>query len=317
MNIAAGGANPGRAVYIKKRIVRSRLMLTLYAMPFLAFIIMFSYVPLYGWSYAFYKVIPGVSLANSKYVGFYNFQYILKDLRNIRQVLSNTFIFYGLNLLNSVVPVMLAILLSELPGKKYPKLVQTTTTLPNFISWVIVYSFAFNLFSNQGLLNNILVTLGVIEKPKIWFLQSPNAVYWFQNILSLWKSAGWSSIIYLAAITGIDTELFDAASVDGAGRINKIIHITLPGVAPTYAVLLLLSAGNMLNVGFDQYFLFKNPLTIKYIQVLDLYIYQVGLQGSVDYAYSTAIGVIKTFVSVIMLFTVNYISKKVRGSNLI
>jgi len=291
-------------------------MLTLYALPFLAMIILFSYVPLYGWSYAFYKVIPGVSLANSKFVGWYNFVYIMKDLRNISQVLANTFIFYGMQLANSVVPVLIAVLISELPGKRYPKLVQTTTTLPNFISWVIVYSFAFNLFSNQGLLNNILVTFGVVEKP-ILLLQSPNAVYWFQNALSLWKSAGWSAIIYLAAITSIDGELFDAASVDGAGRINKIIHITLPGVAPTYAVLLLLSAGNMLSVGFDQYLLFSNPLTLKYIQVLDLYIYRVGLQGSVDYAYATAIGMIKTAVSVIMLFTVNYISKKVRGANLI
>lgn len=299
----------------KKRIVRSRLMLTLYALPFLVVIVMFSYVPLIGWSYAFFKIVPGVSLANSKFVGWFNFQYILRDIKNILQVLKNTFVFYGLQLLNSVIPVLFAVMISELPGRRYKKLVQTMMTLPNFISWVIVYSFAFNLFSNQGLMNNILVSLGIFQKPYL-ILQDGDAVYWFQNLLSIWKTAGWSSIIYLAAITGIDGELFDAASVDGAGRINKILHVTLPGVAPTFAVLLLLSAGNMLSVGFDQYLLFSNPFTTKNIQVLDLYIYKVGLQ-SFDYAYATAIGMIKTVVSVIMLFTVNAISKKTGGSSLI
>jgi len=299
----------------KKRIVRSRLMLTIYAIPFLVLIFMFSYVPLVGWSYAFFKFVPGVPLADSRFVGWFNFQYILRDMRNITQVLKNPFIFYGLQLLNSVIPVLLAILISELPGKRYKKLVQTTTTLPNFISWVIVFSFAFNLFSNQGVVNNVLVGLGVIEKPYL-VLQDGSAVYWFQNVLSIWKNTGWTAIIYLAAITGIDGELYDAASVDGAGRINKIFHITIPGVAPTYAVLLLLSAGNMLSVGFDQYLLFDNPFTRMRIQVLDLYIYFTGII-SFDYAYATAIGMIKTLVSVIMLFTVNFISKKVRGSSLI
>jgi ABC-type polysaccharide transport system permease subunit len=301
----------------KKRVVRSRLILTLYALPFIVLIIMFSYVPLAGWSYAFFQVRLGQPLMNSKFVGWFNFQYIFRDFRNITQVLKNTFVFYGLQLLNSVVPVALAIMISELPGRRYKKLVQTTTTLPNFISWVIVYSFAFSLFSSQGLVNSILVSLGVMEKPYL-ILQDGGAVYWFQNVLNIWKNAGWSSIIYLAAITGIDGELYDAASVDGAGRVNKIFHITLPGIAPTYAVLLLLSAGNMLSVGFDQFLLFDNPFTRTNVQVLDLYIYFVGLQSTVpDIAYATAIGMIKTVVSVIMLFAVNFISKKVRGSSLI
>lgn len=303
------------AVRGKKRIVRSRLILTLYALPFLVLIVMFSYVPLVGWSYAFYKFIPGVALADSRFVGWFNFEYILRDIKNITQVLQNTFVFFGLQLVNSVIPVFLAVMISELPGKRFKKLVQTTTTLPNFISWVIVYSFAFNLFSSQGLVNSALLSLGILEKPYM-ILQDSDAVYWFQNLLSIWKTAGWSSIIFLAAISGIDSELFDAASVDGAGRISKIIHVTLPGIAPTYAVLLLLSAGNMLSVGFDQYLLFDNPFTRRNIQVLDLYIYNVGLQ-SLDYAYATAIGMIKTVVSVIMLFTVNLISKKARGSSLI
>jgi len=305
------------AVRRKKRVERGRLMLTLYALPFLVLIIMFSYVPLVGWSYAFFQVRLGLPLANSKFVGLANFQYILKDLRNITQVMKNTFVFYGLQLLNSVVPVALAVMISEIPGRRYKKLVQTTTTLPNFISWVIVYSFAFSLFSNQGLINNILVSLGIIEKPYL-ILQNSGAVYWFQNVLTIWKNAGWSSIIYLAAITSIDGELYDAASVDGAGRVNKILHITMPGIAPTYAVLLLLSVGNMLSVGFDQYLLFDNPFTRVNIQVLDLYIYFVGLQSSApDIAYATAIGMLKTVVSVILLFTVNFISKKMRGSSLI
>lgn len=311
---------PARGVPVarrRKRIERSRLMLTLYALPFLVLVVMFCYVPLLGWSYAFFQVRLGLPLANSKFVGLANFQYILRDLRNVRQVLNNTFVFYGLQLLNSVVPVVLAVMISEVPGRRYKKLVQTTTTLPNFISWVIVYSFAFSLFSSQGLVNDILVSLGVIEKPYL-ILQNRGAVYWFQNTMTIWKNSGWTSIIYLAAITGIDGELYDAASVDGAGRVNKIFHITLPGIAPTYAVLLLLSAGNMLTVGFDQYLLFDNPFTRTNIQVLDLYIYFVGLQSSApDIAYATAIGMLKTVISVILLFTVNFISKKVRGSSLI
>ncbi|MDR0730182.1 MAG: ABC transporter permease subunit [Treponema sp.] len=300
---------------ISSKINKSRLSLTLMALPFVVFVFAFSYVPLHGWIYAFYDYIPGVPLFKNEFIGFDNFAYILKDIANIRRVLLNTFAFYFLGLAASVIPVILAIMLTECGSSGFKKLVQTTTTLPNFISWVIVFSLAYNMFYSEGVLNRILLGLGIIREP-ILLLASGDAVYLFQALLGVWKGAGWGSIIYLAAIAGIDTELYEAAAIDGAGRWGRIRHITLPGIAPTYIVLLLLQISNLLSVGLEQYLVFSNNMTQRKIEVLDFYVYRVGLANR-DYSYSIGIGALKTIISVILLFSVNKLSKKVRGESII
>jgi ABC-type polysaccharide transport system permease subunit len=289
--------------------------MTLLALPFVLYIIAFAYVPVHGWLYAFFDFRPALPLFRNEFVGWLNFKHMLVDMRNIGRVLSNTLIFFGLDMLTSVVPVILAILLSEMPSKRFKKIVQTVTTLPHFISWVILFSFAFNLFSFDGLINQVLTHFNLISKPSS-VLMSLDSVYWFQTALRVWKSAGWGAIIYLAAISGIDSELYDAASVDGAGRLDKIRHITLPGVAATYFVLLVLSISNMLSVGLEQYLVFYNGFVAPRIEVLDYYLYRIGLMSN-DYSYSIAVGITKTFISLFLLFTANTLAKKVRGDAII
>ncbi|MDR1061334.1 MAG: ABC transporter permease subunit [Clostridiales bacterium] len=298
-----------------KKIDPARLRLTLLALPFVAFIIAFSYVPVHGWLYSLFDYRPALPLFDNEFVGLANFKTIIDDMRNTGRVLGNTLIFFGLDILTSVVPVILAILLSEVRSRKFKKLVQTTTTLPYFISWIIIFSFAFNLFSFDGLVNQIITAFNPDAVPSS-VLINKDVVYQFQTALRLWKNAGWSAIVYLAAIAGIDSELYDAASVDGAGRMRKILHITLPGVAPTFFVLLILSISSMLSSGLDQYLVFYNSIVASKLEVLDYYVYKIGLMRS-DYSYAIAVGISKTFISLLLLFSANWLAKKVRGASII
>ena len=289
--------------------------LLLWLLPFLVFVVLFSYVPLFGWSIAFFQYTPGSSLSAENFVGLKYFRQFFMDTVDMWRVIKNTLIFAVLGLVTMPLPMIFAILLNEVPHKGFSKFVQSITTFPNFISWVIVYSLAFSLFSTEGVINSILMGMGIISKPTN-VLSSTSAVYWFQTCLGIWKGLGWSSIVYLAAISGIPQELYEAASVDGAGRFQQMLHVTLPGIAGTFVVLLLLSIGNFISVGFDQYFIFQNPVTLKRLEVLDLYVYRLGLINK-SYSYSTAIGMIKSLISLVMIFGTNQLAKKIRGNSII
>ena len=290
----------------------------LYVMPFIILVLIFSYYPLYGWVYAFYDYKPPAPLSKDLFVGFKWFHYMVDNevkRKQILQVLMNTFAVSGLSMLFSWFPMMFAVFLNEIKCKPYKKFVQTVTTLPNFISWVLVYSIAFCVFNSTGVVNSLLTTWGVIEKP-IMFLQSSKHV-WFKMWLWLtWKNAGWAAIMYIAAITGIDEELIDAAKVDGANRWKTIWHITIPSILPTYLVLLFLNMANFLSNGMEQFFVFQNSFNTKYIQVLDLYVYNLAM-GNGGYSLSTAIGVLKSLISIILLCAMNGISKLTRGEGFI
>nr|WP_300843334.1 ABC transporter permease subunit [uncultured Acetatifactor sp.] len=289
--------------------------LLLWLLPFLVFVVLFSYVPLFGWSIAFFQYTPGSSLSAENFVGLKYFRQFFMDTVDMWRVIKNTLIFAVLGLVTMPLPMIFAILLNEVPHKGFSKFVQSITTFPNFISWVIVYSLAFSLFSTEGVINSILMGMGIISKPTN-VLSSTSAVYWFQTCLGIWKGLGWSSIVYLAAISGIPQELYEAASVDGAGRFQQMLHVTLPGIAETFIVLLLLSIGIFICVGFDQYFIFQNPVTLKRLEVLDLYVYRLGLINK-SYSYSTAIGMIKSLISLVMIFGTNQLAKKIRGNSII
>ena len=290
----------------------------LYVLPFIVLVLIFAYYPLYGWVYAFYDYKPPTPLSESTFVGFKWFHYMIDNdikRKQILQVLMNTFAVSGLSMLFSWFPMMFAVFLNEIKCKPYKKFVQTVTTLPNFISWVLVYSIAFCVFNSTGVVNSLLTSWGVIEKP-IMFLQSSKHI-WFKMWLWLtWKNAGWAAIMYIAAITGIDEELIDAARVDGANRWKTIWHITIPSILPTYLVLLFLNMANFLSNGMEQFYVFQNNFNKDYIQVLDLYVYNLAM-GSGGYSLSTAIGVLKSLISIILLCSMNAIAKLTRGEGFI
>ena len=229
-------------------------------------------------------------------------------------MLRNTFALSLIGLLFSPLPVVFAILINEIKSSKFRKLVQTFTTLPNFISWIVVFTLTFAMFSADGMVNGVLRKFGAetIMNPL-----GNNEIAWgFQWALATWKSLGWNAIIYIAAITGIDSELYDAVHVDGANRWQTIWHVTVPGLYSTFFVLLLLQISNILSNGFDQYFVFYNPLTADKLEVLDYYVYKIGVLTN-NYPQSIALGMFKTIISVTLLFGANKLSQKMRGESIV
>lgn len=295
---------------------KKRYILLAMAIPFMLMVFLFNYMPLMGWILAFFEYRPGVPLNQNEFVGFKYFIEFINDPIDTYRVMKNTLIFAGINLVLSVLPMMFAVLLNELKVMRFKKLVQTATTLPNFVSWVIVFSITFSFFSTDGLLNSVLKTFGLLNTPTN-VLADGGAVYWFQTVLSQWKGLGWASIIYVASISSIDQELYEAAAMDGAGRFGAALHITLPGLLPTYFVLLLLNIGNFLNLGMEQYLVYKNALTADNIEVLDLYVYRLGLLTTGGYSAGVAVGILKSVVSILLLFTANTAAKKIRGTSII
>lgn len=286
----------------------------LIAIPFMIFTFMFSYVQLFGWIIAFSDYRLGMRLTHINIIGFEHFEKIVRHSSETIRILRNTLVMSGLGLLTSPVAIVFAILLNELRGRKYKRFVQTTTILPHFISWIVVFGIAFSFFSLNGLVNTVLEQLG-LERSRHGLLGDRDNVWFFQLGLAMWKGLGWSAIIYLAAITGIDQDLYEAARVDGAGKLRCVWHITVPGVMPTYFVLLVLAISNILNSGFDQYFVFFNPLVAERIEVLDYYIYKIGILVG-DLPYATVLGMLRSLIGVFLLFFANLASKKVRGQSL-
>ncbi|MBS4792168.1 MAG: sugar ABC transporter permease [Clostridium sp.] len=301
----------------KKKLDQGKRMF-LYMLPFLLLCFAFSYFPLHGWIYSFYDYKPPLKLSQCNFMGLRWFKMIFGNPAQVRQlfiVMRNTFAMSFLNIATSVLPLFFAVFLNEIKCKWFRKMVQTLTTIPNFISWVLVYAVAFCLFSNTGMVNTVFQNLGVILKP-IKFLDSDSHTYIAMLLWSTWKGLGWGAIMYLASIAGIDQEMYEAARVDGAGRFQLMRYITLPELMPTYFVMLMLSVANFLNNGMDQYFVFQNAFNKAHIQVLDLYVYNIGMTGS-SLSLATAINMLKSLISVTLLMAVNRISKKIRGVSLV
>ena len=291
----------------------------LYILPFLILVALFSYFPLYGWIYAFHDYRPPFPIGPDTYVGFKWFNTIISNpvrLNNVLRVLRNTFVMSGISLFFSWFPMVFAVFLNEIKCKPFRKFVQTVTTLPNFISWVLVFAFAFSLFGTNGAVNSVLQSMGLISKP-ISFLKSTDHI-WFKMWLWLtWKNAGWAAIMYLAAISGIDEQMIEAAKVDGATRMQIIRHITIPSLLPTYFVIVMLNLANFLSNGMEQYYVFQNAFNMDYIEVLDLYVYNLSTSGTGMYPLSTAISILKSAVSIVLLFLTNGVSKLIRGEGFI
>lgn len=300
-----------------KRLHRRRKIdykLFLMALPFVIFLIMFYYVQLFGWVYAFFDFKPGVSILSQKFIGLANFQRLFSPGSNFPLAFRNTLIYGLLGILTSPVPVAFAIMISELRSNTLSRVIQTITSFPNFISWILVYAVAFMIFSNDGFMNTALAKLG--NQNPVNVLGNPRIAYVLQMLLGLWKGTGWCAIIYLAAISGIDHELYDAAAIDGANRFQRLFHITWQGIKPTFFILLVLNVSGLVSAGFDQYYVFFNPLVSDKLEVIATYVYRVGL-GNGEYSFATAMGMFQSVISVILLFLVNFMAKKVTGSSIV
>ncbi|GHU84355.1 sugar ABC transporter permease [Spirochaetia bacterium] len=298
----------------KKRGIREFL----YILPFIIIVAVFAYYPLYGWMYAFFDYRPPMPLSLDSFVGLKWFKSLVENPTKIAQIVSimrNTFAMSGITVGTSWLPLLFAVFLSELKCKPFRNIVQTVTTLPNFISWVLVYAIAYSMMNSNGLFNGVMMKLGVIKEP-ILFLRSSEHVWLTQWLWLTWKNLGWAAIMYIAAISGIDAEMYEAAKVDGASRMQTIIHITIPSLLPTYFVLLLLAISNFLSNGMEQYFVFQNAFNREYIQVLDLYVYNLAM-GSGAYSVSTALSILKSVISVVLLFGANGLSKWFRGESIV
>ncbi|ALS26665.1 sugar ABC transporter permease [Paenibacillus sp. 32O-W] len=278
------------------------------SLPFVVWVFVFQYIPIWGWTMAFQNFKPGRSFFEQQWVGFDHFATLFGDER-FYLVLRNTLAMSFMGLVAGFTfPILFAVLLNELKNGLFKRFAQTVSYLPHFVSWVVVAGIVTKMLAVDGTFNQLLLSVGLIEQPVQWMAKGE----YFWGIVTasdLWKELGWNSIIYLAAISGIDPELYEAARVDGAGRIRQIWHITLPGIRTTVTVLLIMSIGHLISIGFEKQFLLGNPLVQDYAMVLDLYALNYGL-GMGRYSFGTAIGMFNSVVSVILLFAANGLFKR-------
>ena len=290
-----------------KEIKRQKVLL-FWAAIIVAYGVIFYYLPLAGWAMAFQNYKPKLGILHSEFVGLEKFRTLFSDMTFIR-VIRNTLAMGVINLVVTfVTAIAFAILLKEIRSHIGKKVVQTISYLPQFLSWIIVTGILHDMLSGTGIVNEVLVNLHIIKQPINFFAHT--SYFWpivaFANV---WKETGWNAIIYLAAITAIDPSLYEAASIDGAGRWNKIKYVTLPGIKPTIMILLLMNVGNVLNAGFEIQYLLGNGLVQRVSQTIDIYVLKWGISQG-DYAIGTAAGIFKSAVSIILIMIANQIAKR-------
>ncbi len=281
-------------------------------LPVIIYIAIFAYKPMYGILIAFQNFRPAVGMAGSKWVGFEHFTRFFSDF-NFFRILRNTFsisicsIIFGFP-----APIILALLINEIKNTKFKRTVQTVSYMPYFVSMVVICGLVKTFCQSDGMITDIVVALGGERKnllaDKSWFYP----IYIVSNI---WQYIGWDSIIYLAALAGIDQEQYEAARVDGAGRLRQMWNITLPGLMPTIIILFILKMGGILNVGFEKILLLYSPTTYEVADVISTYVYRIGILEA-NFSYSTAIGLFNSIVNIIFLCATNLISKKLNETSL-
>lgn len=289
-----------------KEIKRQKFLLICSAL-FVIYGIMFYYLPLGGWIMAFQNYKPKDGLLHSAFVGLDKFKFLFTDATFLR-VIRNTLAMGVLNLVTSfIMAIVFAILLNEITSKIWKKSVQTISYLPHFLSWIIVTGIMHDALSTTGIINEILMKLHLINT-EINFFAHQKYFWPIVAFANLWKETGWNAIIYLAAITAIDPCLYEAASIDGAGRWAKIRYITLPGIKSTIMILLLMNVGNVLNAGFEVQYLLGNGLVQNVSQTIDIYVLKWGISQN-DYSLGTAAGIFKSVVSIILIVIANQLAK--------
>jgi len=290
-----------------KKIIRQRYLFAM-SMPFIIWVVIFSYLPLAGWFMAFKNYKPNLGILASEWVGLRYFKEFLMETR-FYEILRNTVVMGSLNIFfGTLCAILLAVMLNEVRGNLFKRTIQTVSYLPHFISWVIVSNIFYTLLSvDQGIVNNLLLNTGITSEPVNWL--SNGKLFWLIiTIAQVWKEMGWNAIIYLAAITSIDQNLYEAGEMDGLGRLGKIRYITLPGIMPTIVLLMVLNIGNLFNAtGFDPSYLMGNNMTLLYSDNLAVYTYRYGLQMS-RFSMSASLSIFTSAVSLLLLFAANKLS---------
>ena len=284
---------------------------TLYIMiiPFMIYTFIFSYYPLSGWIMAFQNYKPAKGYSGSPFVGFDQFKFLFKDIEFWRSV-RNTL---GMSIMNLVFgflfAIVFALLLNEIKSLKFKRFTQTASYLPHFLSWIIVCSLVSNMLStDDGMINNFLMSIGLIKKPVLW-LGEQKYFWWITTFANIWKETGWNSIIYIAAIAGIDQSLYEAADLDGANRFQKMWHVTLPGIKSTIIVLLIMNLGWVLNASFEVPYILGSGLLQDVSQTIDIFVLKYGMSIG-NYSLATAAGIFKSVISLVLVFSTNAISNK-------
>ncbi|WP_167859119.1 ABC transporter permease [Paenibacillus cymbidii] len=276
-------------------------------------LILFQFVPLWGWLMAFKDYNIGLSLWDAKWVGLKHFKALLEHDDFIKD-LRNNFAMNTMQLVaGTVTAIGLAVILSELRSKSFVRIVQTMTYLPHFVSMVVVANiFVMLLSPDDGLINTLLIKMGIIDKG-IFFFGKPTWFWVLHTIIITWKGFGWSAILYLAAISGIDPSLYDAAQVDGASRWQRVTFIILPSIMPTVILLLILGIGNLVTGGFESQFLLGNVINAEYSEVISILALRLGLNGG-DFSFGTAVGIFNSVVSMTLVLIVNSIARRYQAN---
>ena len=299
----------------------SQWQLMLMSVPMLLYVLLFNYAPMWGWLEAFkdYSSKSALATGNAPWIGLGNFDFLFNDplvktdfLLSIR----NTLAMSVINLVfGTVSSILLAVLLNELRSKAFKRTVQTVTYLPHFLSMIVVVSIAQNIFATNGPLNNILRSLGLIKEDVFW-LGDKKYFWWLVGIINVWKEVGWNTIIYISAMTSIDPCLYEAAAIDGAGRFQRILHVTLPGIKSTFIILLIMNIGHLMEAGFEIQYLLGRGVVYDVASTIDIFVLKYGTE-KLDIGVATAAGMFKSVVAIILLIIANMTAKALDEDTLI
>ena len=315
----AGAGNPSPLLNVHKRSIWKKLwdqkLLMLMSVPVLLYVLFFNYYPLWGWRYAFQNLDLNNFRKGADWIAMGNFEWLFsrKDFLNS---IRNTLAMSVINLiLGTISSILLAILLNEVRSRMFKRTVQTVTYLPHFLSMVIVVGMAQNMFMSNGPINTLLLTSKLVDKPVFWL--GEGKYFWILvAIINVWKEVGWNSIIYISTMTSIDPTLYEAASIDGAGRFKRILHVTLPGIKSTFVVLLIMNIGHLMEAGFEIQYLLGNDQVIDFSQAIDVFVMKYGISSG-KHGRAIAAGMFKSIVGIILLFGANFVAKKLDEDTLI
>ena len=289
--------------------------LMLMSIPMFLYVLFFNYYPMYFWVTAFQDYKPKLGVAGSKWVGLKNFEWLFGRADFLNSI-RNTLAMSVINLVfGTVSAVVLAVLLNEVRKRAFKRTVQTVTYLPHFLSMVIVVGMAQNLFASNGSINDLLVGLKLVKEP-VFFLGEGKYFWWLVGVINVWKEVGWGTIIYISAMTSIDPCLYEAAAIDGAGRFQRILHVTLPGIKSTFVILLIMNIGHLMEAGFEIQYLLGNAQVLDWSQTIDVFVLKYGVSKQ-QYGVATAAGMFKSIVAIILLLTANFVAKKLDEDTLI
>ena len=317
LTVTGSTARNAPAIKVKKkgffRTLWGQKQLMLMSVPMLLYVFLFNYFPMWGWIMSFEDYKPNKGPFGSQWVGLKHFEWLFgreEFLEGIRNTLAMSLINLVFGTLASV---LLAILLNEVRNKLFKRTVQTVTYLPHFLSMVIVVGMAQNIFSSTGPVNQLIKALGGKE---IFWLGEEKLFWWLVGVINIWKELGWNSIIYISTMTSIDPTLYEAASIDGAGRFQRIMNVTLPGIKSTFIVLLIMNIGHLMEAGFEIQYLMGNSQVEHYSRTIDVFVLEYGISNN-NFGRATAAGMFKSIVAIILLFSANWVAKKLDEDTLI